>query len=42
MPDGSDGKALINLLYSKDGVVYAKAPFGGPHAVIDQTKNDDD
>ena len=35
MPDGTDGKALIDLLYLKDWVVYAKAPFGGPHAVIE-------
>jgi hypothetical protein len=30
-----DVKALVNLLYSKDWVVYAKAPFGGPQAVIE-------
>jgi len=35
MPDGTDGKALISLVYQKDWVVYAKAPFGGPHAVIE-------
>jgi len=35
MPDGSDGKELVNLLYGKDWIVYAKAPFGGPHAVIE-------
>jgi hypothetical protein len=35
MPDGTDGKWLINLLYQKEWVVYAKAPFGGPHAVIE-------
>ena len=35
MPDGTDGKVLINLLYQKDWIVYAKAPFGGPHAVIE-------
>ncbi len=35
MPDGTDGKTLINLLYQKDWIVYAKAPFGGPHAVIE-------
>ena len=33
--DGTDDKALINLLYQKDWVVYAKAPFGGPQAVIE-------
>jgi hypothetical protein len=32
---GSDGKQLLNLLYNKDWIVYAKAPFGGPHAVIE-------
>ena len=30
-----DDKQLMNLLYQKDWVVYAKAPFGGPHAVIE-------
>ena len=35
MPDGTDGKTLISLLYQKDWIVYAKAPFGGPHAVIE-------
>jgi hypothetical protein len=30
-----DSKQLINLLYQKDWVVYAKAPFGGPQAVIE-------
>jgi len=28
-------KQLLHTLYSKDWVVYAKAPFGGPHAVIE-------
>lgn len=32
---GSDVRGLINLLYKKDWVVYAKAPFGGPQAVIE-------
>lgn len=32
---GTDLKALFNLLYRKDWIVYAKAPFGGPHAVIE-------
>lgn len=32
---GSDEKQLLNLLYNKDWIVYAKAPFGGPHAVIE-------
>jgi hypothetical protein len=35
MPDGTDGKWLINLLYQKEWIVYAKAPFGGPYAVIE-------
>ena len=30
-----DGKQLMNLLYKKDWVVYSKAPFGGPHEVIE-------
>ena len=33
--EGVDVKALFNGLYSKDWVVYAKAPFGGPQAVIE-------
>lgn len=33
--DGTDAKELIDLLYRKDWIVYAKAPFGGPHAVIE-------
>ena len=35
LPDEDDGKKLINLLYRKDWIVYARAPFGGPHAVIE-------
>jgi hypothetical protein len=35
MPQGTDHKELINLLYQKEWIVYAKAPFGGPHAVIE-------
>jgi hypothetical protein len=31
---GTDIKALFNVLYYKDWIVYAKAPFGGPQAVI--------
>ncbi len=27
--------ALVDLLYAKDWVVYAKAPFAGPHTVIE-------
>lgn len=30
-----DSQQLINLLYQKDWIVYAKAPFGGPQAVIE-------
>jgi len=30
-----DSKQLMNLLYQKDWIVYAKAPFGGPQAVIE-------
>jgi hypothetical protein len=32
---GTDVKALIDGLFNKDWVVYAKAPFGGPNAVIE-------
>jgi len=35
LPDNKDEKQLLNLLYQKHWVVYAKAPFGGPHAVIE-------
>jgi Putative transposase/Transposase zinc-binding domain len=31
----TDINALINVVYKKDWVVYAKAPFGGPQAVIE-------
>jgi hypothetical protein len=34
-PDGIDAKILLDNLYLKDWVIYAKAPFGGPHAVIE-------
>ena len=34
-PPGLDTKELFNLLYSKDWVVYAKKPFGGPQQVIE-------
>jgi len=30
-----NSKQLMNLLYQKDWVVYAKAPFSGPHPVIE-------
>ena len=32
---GTDTTALFNMLYQKDWIVYAKAPFGGPNAVIE-------
>jgi Putative transposase len=35
IPQGADMKALLNHLYPKDWVVYAKAPFAGPQAVIE-------
>jgi len=35
LPDNKDAKQLLNLLYHKDWVVHAKAPFGGPHAVVE-------
>jgi hypothetical protein len=35
LPDKTDVKQLLNLLYHKDWVVYAKPPFGGPHTVIE-------
>ena len=35
LPQTTDTKQLFNLLYSKQWLVYAKAPFGGPHAVIE-------
>ena len=35
LPDKTDAKQLLSLLYQKDWIVYAKAPFGGPHAVIE-------
>ena len=35
IPAKTDSKQLFNLLYQKDWVVYAKAPFGGPQAVIE-------
>lgn len=34
-PEGTDIKALFHLLYCKQWVVYAKAPFGGPQAVVE-------
>ncbi len=35
LPEGSPRKELIDVLYDKDWVVYAKAPFGGPQAVME-------
>lgn len=35
LPDTTDIKQLLNLLFQKDWIVYAKAPFGGPQAVIE-------
>ena len=35
LPDNKDEKQLLNLLYHKDWIVYTKASFGGPHAVIE-------
>ena len=35
LPENTDSKQPFNLLYQKDWVVYAKAPFAGPHAVIE-------
>jgi hypothetical protein len=34
-PAGTDTGALFDTLYAKPWVVYAKAPFGGPQAVIE-------
>jgi len=35
LPSTTDKKQLLNLAYQKDWIVYAKAPFGGPHVVIE-------
>lgn len=35
VPQQTNSKQLLNLLYHKDWIVYAKAPFGGPQAVIE-------
>jgi len=35
LPVDTDRKQLFNVLYSKEWIVYAKAPFGGPQAVIE-------
>lgn len=34
-PAGTDTRSLFDALYQKSWVVYAKAPFGGPQAVIE-------
>ena len=35
LPGGMEEKQLLTQMYTKEWVVYAKAPFGGPHAVIE-------
>ena len=35
LTDNTAMPSLLNQLYQKDWVVYAKAPFAGPHAVIE-------
>ncbi len=35
LPADTERKQLFNLLYDKEWIVYAKAPFGGPQAVIE-------
>lgn len=35
LPPNSDLIRIISTLYSKDWVVYAKKPFGGPHQVLE-------
>lgn len=35
LPQGINATELLNVLYQKDWVVYAKAPFAGPQAVIE-------
>lgn len=35
LEDTKDAKKIITALYQKDWIVYAKAPFGGPQAVIE-------
>jgi hypothetical protein len=35
LPEKINGKQLLNLLYRKEWIVYIKAPFGGPQAVIE-------
>jgi hypothetical protein len=35
LPEKTDSKRFFDLLYAKDWIVYSKAPFGGPAAVIE-------
>lgn len=35
LPEQTDAKQLLNTLYNKDWIVYAKAPFAGPHSVVE-------
>src|SRR5919112_5711107 len=35
LPAGTNAKQLLNILYAKDWIVYAKAPFAGPQSVIE-------
>jgi len=35
LSDDKDDKQLLNSLYHKEWIVYVKAPFGGPQAVIE-------
>ena len=35
LPKKMEAKQLLDILYKKDWVVYAKAPFGGPNGVIE-------
>lgn len=34
-PGKADAKQLLDILYKKDWIVYAKAPLAGPHGVIE-------
>lgn len=35
LPARTDARQLLNILYAKDWIVYAKAPFAGPQSVIE-------
>lgn len=35
LPNNADPKTLFDLLYQKNWVIYAKAPFAGPQTVIE-------